>query len=133
MSRRPVVLRPGEGRRYEMGGMHAVFKADREETASMYNISEWWLEPHTEGPGAHSHDEDDVFYVIEGTMDFFVVDEWISAPQGSFVLVPGGVTHTFKNSSDERAGALNIGAPGGFEAEMPGIVAWFAENPPGPA
>ncbi len=99
-TRKPVVLRPGEGRRYEMGGMHASFKADSHETGGMYNVSEWWLEAHTLGPGAHSHDEDDVFYVIEGTMDFFVDDRWIEAPAGSFVLVPGGTTHTFKNSSD---------------------------------
>ena len=132
-ARRPVVLGPGEGRPYEMGGMHAVFKADGAETAHRYNVSEWWVEPHTQGPGAHSHDEDDVFYVFEGTMDFFVEDEWIAAPRGSFVLVPGGVTHTFRNSGDVRAGALNIGAPGGFEEHMPGIVDWFADNPPGPA
>ena len=42
-------------------------------------ISEWWLEPHTQGPGAHAHPEDDVFYVIEGTMSFLVNDAWIDA------------------------------------------------------
>ena len=131
-TRKPVVLGPGEGRPYDMHGMHAVFKAD-DETHGRYNVSEWWLEPHTLGPGAHSHPEDDVFYVIEGTMDFFVDDEWTQAPKGSFVLVPGGVTHTFKNSSDERAGALNLGVPGGFEAEMPAIVDWFEKDPPGRA
>ena len=46
----------------------AIFKADGVETGDRYSISEWWLEPHTQGPGAHSHPEDDVFYVIEGTM-----------------------------------------------------------------
>lgn len=132
-ARAPVVLMPNEGRSYSMGGMSAVFKADGAETLGRYNVSEWWLEPHTQGPGAHAHDEDDVFYVIEGTMAFFVDDEWIDAPKGSFVLVPGGTTHTFKNVTDQRTGALNIGAPGGFEADMPDIVAWFADNPPGPA
>jgi mannose-6-phosphate isomerase-like protein (cupin superfamily) len=116
-----------------MGGIQASFKADGHETDGRYNVSEWWLDPHTLGPGAHSHDEDDVFYVIEGTMDFLVEDDWIQAPCGSFVLVPGGVTHTFKNSSDERAGAVNIGAPGGFEERMPDIVAYFEDNPPGAA
>ena len=131
--RQPIVVRPGAGRPYEMGGMHARFLADGAETAGRYNVSEWWLEPHTLGPGAHSHDEDDVFYVLAGTMDFLVDDEWIAAPVGSFVLVPGGTTHTFKNSGDERTGALNIGAPGGFEAHMPDIVAYFDEHPPGAA
>ena len=131
--REPVVLGPGEGRPYAMGAIHAVFKADGEETAGRYNVAEWWLEPHTHGPGAHAHDEDDAFFVIDGTLDFLVGDEWTVAPKGTFVLVPGGVTHDFRNSGDVRAGALNIGAPGGFEQEMPAIVDYFAEHPPGPA
>ena len=66
--RRPVVLKPGEGRAYDMGDrMSAVFKADRDETAHHYSISEWWLEPHTKGPPAHQHPEDDVFFIIGGT------------------------------------------------------------------
>lgn len=66
--RRPVVLGPGEGREYPMGRLSAVFKADGEETAGGYSISEWWLDPYTRGPDAHQHPEDDVFYVLEGTM-----------------------------------------------------------------
>ena len=37
-----------------MGRIGAVFKADGEETAGRYSISEWWLEPNTQGPGAHA-------------------------------------------------------------------------------
>jgi mannose-6-phosphate isomerase-like protein (cupin superfamily) len=133
MERKAVVLGPGEGRPYDMGGMRAVFKADGDESAGRYNVSEWWLDAHTHGLGAHSHEEDDLFYVIEGEMEILVDDTWVTAPRGSFVLVPGGVTHDFKNSSDERAGALNFGAPGSFEPAMPSIVEWFAEHPPGPA
>jgi mannose-6-phosphate isomerase-like protein (cupin superfamily) len=129
--RRPIVLRPGEGRGYAMGGMSALFKADEGETANAYSISEWWLEPNTQGPGAHAHPEDDVFYVIEGTMSFLVGDEWFDCPKGSFVLAPGGATHDFQNRSDTRAGVLNLSAPGGFEQHMGNIVDWFAKHPPG--
>jgi mannose-6-phosphate isomerase-like protein (cupin superfamily) len=131
--RQPLVLAPGAGRSYPMGRISAVFKADGSETAGRYSISEWWLDPHTQGPGAHSHPEDDVFYVLEGTMSFLVRDEWVDAPAGSFVLVPGFVTHDFENRGDTRAGALNISAPGDFEANMHSIANWFAEHPPGHA
>jgi mannose-6-phosphate isomerase-like protein (cupin superfamily) len=113
-----------------MGRIAAVFKADGHETQSLYSISEWWLEPHTQGPGAHSHPEDDVFYVIEGTMSVLIADKWTNATKGSFVLVPGGVMHDFENRSNARAGVLNLSIPGSFEPHMPGIVQWFAENPP---
>lgn len=133
MARAPIILRPGEGRAYFMGSIAAVFKADGDETAQAYSISEWWLEPHTQGPGPHSHPEDDVFYVIEGTMSFLVADRWIDAEKGSFILVPGGTTHDFQNRSDARAGLLNVSAPGPFEDAMPAIAQWFAEHPPGRA
>jgi mannose-6-phosphate isomerase-like protein (cupin superfamily) len=131
--RKPVVLRPGEGRSYPMGRISALFKADGAETQNRYSISEWWLEAHTKGPGGHSHAEDDVFFVIEGTMSILVGDEWTHAAAGSFVLAPGGVTHDFENRGNARAGVLNFSVPGGFEEDMPGIVHWFAENPPGKA
>jgi mannose-6-phosphate isomerase-like protein (cupin superfamily) len=131
--RRPVVLAPGEGRAYPMGRISAVFKADGEETGEGYSISEWWLEPHTAGPGMHSHPEDDVFYVLAGTMSVFVDTEWIEADIGSFVLVPGNVPHDFENRGPVRAGMLNVSAPGNFELHMPDIAQWFAEHPPGDA
>ena len=131
--RSPIFLPPGEGRSYPMGRIAALFKADGAETSGLYSISEWWLEPNTKGPGPHSHPEDDAFYVLEGTMSFFIGERWIDAPKGSFVLAPGGVTHDFENRGTVRAGALNISAPGNFEAAMPGIAEWFRDNPPGDA
>lgn len=116
-----------------MGRIAATFKADGAESANRYSISEWWLEPHTQGPGAHAHPEDDVFYVIEGTMSFLVDDQWLDAEKGSFVLVPGGVTHDFENRGDARAGVLNFSVPGNFEENMPAIAEWFSRNPPGRA
>ena len=129
-ARKPVILGPGEGRSYPMGRIGALFKADGSETESRYSVSEWWLEPHTQGPGAHSHPEDDIFYVVEGTMSVLVGESWTHAVKGSFVLVPGGTTHDFENRSGSRAGVLNLSIPGSFEPHMPSIVQWFTEHPP---
>ena len=97
-ARQPIVLRPGEGRGYPMPTMRAVFKADGDETANRYCVSEWWLEPESGGPGAHSHDaNDEIFYVIEGTPSVLVGDDWIDAPAGSCIVIPAGVTHDFAN------------------------------------
>ena len=127
--RPPVVLGPGEGRAYRMGRLSAVFKADGAETDQGYSISEWWLDPHTKGPGPHAHPEDDVFYVLAGTMSVMVETEWIEARPGAFVSVPGNVTHDFENRGSERAGMLNVSTPGSFEDRMPGIAEWFVERP----
>lgn len=123
-----VVVPPGEGRAYPMGPLDAVFKADGDETKKRYSISEWWLDPYTRGPGAHQHEEDDVFYVLEGTMSFFVGGKWIDAKKGSLVIAPGGTPHDFENRTGKRAGALNVSVPGDFEPQMEGIAAWFRER-----
>lgn len=124
-----IFLPPGEGREYRAGPMHAVFKADGTETSNGYCVSEWWLEPGDDGPGPHSHEENvELFYVIDGTMSFLAGDRWIDAPRGSFLRIPAGVTHAFSNRSDQRAGALNVFMPGGFEQMMPRIVGWFAHQ-----
>jgi mannose-6-phosphate isomerase-like protein (cupin superfamily) len=130
MKRTGIFIPAGGGRAYAMGRISAVFLADGAETDQKYSISTWWLEPNTKGPGAHTHQEDDVFFVIEGTMSILLGDRWIDAPPGSFVLAPAGMRHDFENRTARRAGVLNLSVPGNFEANMPAIASWFAEHPP---
>jgi mannose-6-phosphate isomerase-like protein (cupin superfamily) len=100
--RSPVILAPGAGRNYPMGPISALFKADGAETAGTYSISKWWLDPNTQGPGAHSHPEDDVFYVIEGTMSFLVGKQWLNAPPPR--------AHSCWYPAASRTSAINAGA-----------------------
>ena len=129
--RKALILAPGQGRTYSMGRMRAVFMADNAETDSRYSISEWWLDPHTNGPGTHAHPEDHVFYVIEGTVSIVIDGEWSHAVRGSYALIPGGTPHNFENRDNQRCGFISINVPGGFELVMPRIVQWFAANPLG--
>lgn len=125
-----IALPPGGGRRYEMGKLTALFKADEAETGAAYSVSEWILQPGQEGVGAHSHAaNDEVFIVLEGTPELRVGDSWQSYETGAFLRIPAGVTHDFRNPTGRVARLLNFYIPGGFEREMPGIVAWFAKNP----
>lgn len=130
-ARRPLIVRPDQGRTYEMGRMRAVFFADEKETAARYSISEWWLEARTHGPGAHSHEDDHIFYVLVGTLTLFIDGEKTEAPRGSYVVIPGGVSHDFENHGAEECGFISINVPAGFEQMMPQIVTWLSENPLG--
>ena len=124
-----VHVKPNEGRPYPMGRVHTVFKADGRETDDRYAISEWWLDPWTAGPGPHHHAEDDVFYVLEGTMSIRLGERWLDCPKGTLVIAPGGTTHDFENRTAKRAGFLNVSVPGGFEEHVPGIAEWFRTRP----
>jgi mannose-6-phosphate isomerase-like protein (cupin superfamily) len=130
-TRKPVVVRPAQGRRYDMGRMRATFLADGQETDSRYSISEWWLKPRTCGPGTHSHEDDHIYYVLAGTVSIFIDGEWTDATRGCCAVIPGGTPHNFENRSYEECGFISINTPGGFEEEMPAIVQWFAERPLG--
>jgi mannose-6-phosphate isomerase-like protein (cupin superfamily) len=68
---------------------------------------------------AHVHaDEDDAFYIVEGEMTFTFGDETAAAPPGTFVLVPPGVSHGFRNDGATPVRMLNIHAPGGFDRRI---------------
>ncbi len=124
-----LILKAGEGRTYNCGTMTAIFKADENETNEKYSVSEWWLDPNSDGPGAHSHDEnDEVFYVLEGIITLLVGDKWIDAEKGTFLRIPAKTMHDFKNVTNEKTGVLNFFIPGGFERNMSAIVQWFEDN-----
>jgi mannose-6-phosphate isomerase-like protein (cupin superfamily) len=68
---------------------------------------------------AHVHiDEDDAFYILEGEMTFIFDDQRVSAPPGTFVLVPPGVQHGFRNEQTRPVRLLNIHAPAGFDRRI---------------
>ena len=105
-----------------MRRMRAVFKADREETLERCSVSEWWLEPRTNGPSQHAHDDDHVYYVIAGTLDVQLDGVWSKASAGSYALIPGGTPHAFRNDGEAPTGFISFNAPGGFEERMPAIA-----------
>jgi mannose-6-phosphate isomerase-like protein (cupin superfamily) len=114
-----LMVPPAGGRHYQLEAMRSRFLADGDETGGRYCVSEWWLEAGEVGPGPHSHEaNDELFYVLEGTMTFLAGEDLVEAPSGTFLRIPAGVVHDFRNRSDARAGALNVFIPGGFEASI---------------
>jgi mannose-6-phosphate isomerase-like protein (cupin superfamily) len=110
---RPVVIPPGEGHR--LGNVE--FLARTVDTPRFnFGIIEIAVGRELE---AHVHqEEDDAFLIIEGEMTFVFGDEEVSAPPGTFVLVPPGVEHAFRNDGDVPVWMFNIHAPGGFDERI---------------
>jgi mannose-6-phosphate isomerase-like protein (cupin superfamily) len=79
------------------------------------------MAPNAHGPEPHvHHEEDDAFYVLDGELTFELDEGDVSAPEGTFVLVPPGVNHTFANALDRPTRVLNIHAPAGFDRRLLG-------------
>jgi mannose-6-phosphate isomerase-like protein (cupin superfamily) len=67
----------------------------------------------------HVHqEEDDAFYVLSGEMTFTHEGEESLAGPGTFVLVPPGVRHGFRNDGPEPVRMLNVHAPAGFDRRI---------------
>jgi mannose-6-phosphate isomerase-like protein (cupin superfamily) len=110
---RPVVIPPGEGHR--LGNVE--FLARTVDTPRFnFGIIEIAVGRELE---PHIHDEeDDAFFIIDGEMTFVFGEEEVSAPPGTFVLVPPGIEHGFRNDGDVPVRMFNIHAPGGFDERI---------------
>jgi len=112
---RAIVVPPGAGRR--VGNVEFLARtADTPRfTLGIIEIAPGReLEAHVHG------DEDDAFYILEGEMTFFFGDEdeeAVAAP-GTFVLVPPGVRHGFRNPGPGPVRMLNVHAPAGFDRRI---------------
>lgn len=90
------VLRPGGGRRIELGSFRMTVKASADETARAFTLLEA-EEPPDFGPPMHiHHDCAEAFYVLDGEYIFFLGEEEESCPAGSFIYIPLGTPHGFR-------------------------------------
>ena len=62
--------------------------------------------------GLHVHREDDeAWFVLEGTLGFQVGDELVTAHAGSAVLVPKGTPHSYWNAGEIEARYVLVMSP----------------------
>jgi quercetin dioxygenase-like cupin family protein len=63
-------------------------------------------------PHVH-HDEDEAWYLLDGTVTFFCGDQQLDAGPGAWVFLPRQVPHTFR-VGPQGAPMLTFTAPGSF-------------------
>ena len=109
----PIIVPPGEGHR--VGNVEFLA---RSVDSPRFNFGIIEIAPGRELE-AHIHtDEDDAFYIVEGEMTFTFDDQQVTAPPGTFVLVPPGIEHGFRNAGARPVRMLNIHAPAGFDRRI---------------
>jgi mannose-6-phosphate isomerase-like protein (cupin superfamily) len=107
-----VILNPGEGRSIPLGPIQMVVQEDGMHTRETLGVAEFVVPPHAPTPPPHIHHaHEEVFYVLEGELEFLVGTETVRAVQGTFVMVPIGAVHTFRNSTEKSARFLNTFTP----------------------
>ena len=90
------VLRPGEGRKIDLGNFIMTVKADAESTSGLFTLLEA-DEPPNFGPPMHIHHGiAEAFYVLGGEYIIFLKDEEFRCPAGSFIYIPAETPHGFR-------------------------------------
>ena len=74
----------------------------------------WELLPgcNMKDPLVHIHPNAiETYEILEGEMEFFIKDKWVTAKKGDKLSVPIGVTHTFRNPTNEIVTVFNTHQP----------------------
>ncbi len=68
------------------------------------------------GPPFHIQTrEEEAFYILEGELSFYGDDGEVVAGPGTYLNIPKGAKHRFRNNSDETAKMLFFFTPAGIE------------------
>jgi len=89
--------------------------ASSEETGGDFNLFTFLIPP-TSGAFTHTHSIDaESLFILDGVFTLQLGDQTVDAPAGSFVYLPVGRPHGFRNYTDKPALALSLTAPGGLD------------------
>ena len=127
MAKREIlVIQPSDTRKTVVGvGDEYYFFATGQETDGQYFLTEALVTPGG-GPATHIQNrEEEAFYILEGEVAFYSEGKRIDAVAGTYLNIPKGVPHRFKNKTDVSARMLIFFAPAGIE----GLFEGAATNP----
>ncbi len=112
---RAVHIAEGEGKMLWVANELMTFKVSSEDTGGMYALTDSVVLPQGEAPLHVHHREDEAFWVLEGELEILVGEDTFRASAGSFVHLPKGVGHAYKNVGTGPARFLTLIVPAGLE------------------
>lgn len=114
----PQFLRDGEGDVLQFSpSERLIWKATASSTGGALDQFELTADPDHEGAPEHVHDAvDEAFFVLDGAFQFKLGDEVLMAEAGTFVFVPRGISHTWRNAVLRRSRMLLSYVPGGMKS-----------------
>ena len=128
---KPVIVAPGAGAALRAFGEEVTVKLGAGQTGGSLSL---WVEvtPPGGGPPPHYHlNEDELFLVQQGRVQFLVGGRWEEPGEGAVVYVPRGNVHGFRNAGDAPSRMWVLTTPSGFETFIGRCAQEFA-RPGGP-
>lgn len=127
-----IQLKAGEGNSFWVLGDLYTFKVTGKETNGAFTVMDQIIQPQGGPPPHIHHREDEAFFILDGTFSFLCGDKETVFDKGSFVYVPKGVLHTFRNIGEQQGRLLVTVTPAGLEEFFyaVGSPARDADTPP---
>ena len=83
---------------FSVAGVLCEFLASPEEVGDTICLIRGTMPPGVVVP-LHSHEEPELLYILEGSLEVFRSSGWMRAGVGEVVLIPGNIKHALRNSS----------------------------------
>jgi mannose-6-phosphate isomerase-like protein (cupin superfamily) len=128
---KPVIVPENGGTVVRAFGDNINFKLTAANTGGSFSLGVVEVPPGG-GPPLHYHmNEDEVFIVQEGRIEYFLENRWTELGPGGVAFAPRLVPHRFRNPGDKPARQWVLCLPSGFETFYERCAAEFAK-PAGP-
>ena len=109
----PVIVKPEQALSIKPFGLDVKVLLTTEATGGAISVLMGWLKP-GEGPSDHVHfNQEEIFFIVEGTYEMTVGDQTSTVGPGTIVFIPRNVVHRFKNVGDTTGCMLDWSLPGG--------------------
>ena len=108
-----TIVRPDQALRIKPFGLDVNVLLTTEATGGAISVLMGWHKP-GEGPPDHVHfNQEEMFFIVEGTYELTVDGDTTTAGAGTIVFIPRNVVHRFKNVGNTTACLLDWSLPGG--------------------
>jgi uncharacterized cupin superfamily protein len=119
---------------YRIGGFTCTYRLTGPDTQGANALLEMILDPQNLFAPPHIHDnEDEWFYILEGTCRALVEREIYELQAGDTAYVPRGTVHTLVNDSAHPVRFLMGLTPAGMEPFFAELASVMPDSPPLPA
>ena len=110
---KPYGVEAKNGPAYWSQGILWTILATADQTGCSHSLMEELCSLNS-GPPPHTHEQDEVLYLIEGEVTLIAGSLKITAKAGSLACIPAHCVHSFRVDADKTR-LLNFYLPGGFE------------------